>query len=91
MTQNMQWHPAGVQSNGVAKPAIAADAPLTATTLPDLCTELRRKVLAFLEEPTDDEAVRHTQEQTRVSLQVVEEALKRYKYVSPASMTLLAT
>lgn len=82
MTQNMQWQHAGVQANGAAKPAIAADAPLTATTLPNLSAELRRKVLAFLDEPTDEEAVRHTQEQTRISLQVVEEALKRYKYVA---------
>jgi FAD synthetase len=87
MTQNMQQHYGSAQSNDVAKPAVAADAPLAATTLPGLCVELRRKVLAFLEEPPEDETVRRTQEQTRISLQVVEEALKRYKYVSRGPVT----
>lgn len=73
MTQNM----ASVQTNGAAHAAKTANGG--APTLPDVCAELRRKVLAFLDTPAADETIRQTQEQTRISLQVVEEALKRYK------------
>ncbi|KAJ3473007.1 hypothetical protein NLG97_g10577 [Lecanicillium saksenae] len=69
MTQNMP----SLQTNGAQ--AVDGGAP----TLPGVCAELRRKVLAFLDTPAADETIKRTQEQTRISLQVVEEALKRYK------------
>ncbi|OAA79212.1 Rossmann-like alpha/beta/alpha sandwich fold protein [Akanthomyces lecanii RCEF 1005] len=66
-----------IQTNGAAH-AEAANGG--APTLPAVCAELRRKVLAFLDTPAADETIKRTQEQTRISLQVVEEALKRYKF-----------
>ncbi|KAJ6790114.1 hypothetical protein PWT90_05645 [Aphanocladium album] len=66
-----------VQTNGAAVTFAAGGG---APTLPAVCAELRRKVLAFLDTPAADEAIKRTQEQTRISLQVVEEALKRYKF-----------
>jgi FAD synthetase len=61
--------------NGVAKPASASDAP---RTFPEICDELQRKVIAFLEEQTDDEVLRNVQSQVRVSMGLIEEALCRY-------------
>ncbi|KAM3555917.1 hypothetical protein ARSEF4850_005774 [Beauveria asiatica] len=66
------------QTNGAAHAGEAANGRVS--TLPAVCAELRRKVLAFLDTPAADEALRRTQEQTRISLQVVEKALKRYKF-----------
>lgn len=66
-----------IQANGVAHAADAANGG--APSLSAVCAELRRKVLAFLDTPAADETTKRTQEQTRISLQVVEEALKRYK------------
>ncbi|KAF4630964.1 hypothetical protein G7Y89_g7176 [Cudoniella acicularis] len=55
------------------------DAPSDAPrTLPDICQLLRRKIIAFLEEQTDDEELRNVQSQVRVSMRVIEEALSRY-------------
>jgi len=76
MTQDPHPHQDDSQVNGVAKPASASDAP---RTLPEICDELRRKVIAFLEEQTDDEVLRNVQSQVRVSMGVIEEALGRYE------------
>lgn len=78
MTQNMPSAQQQTTNGAAAAAAHAAGAP---PALPAVCAELRRKVLAFLDTPAADERIKGTQEQTRVSLQVVEEALKRYKYV----------
>ncbi|ATY58661.1 FAD synthetase, putative [Cordyceps militaris CM01] len=67
-----------VQTNGAAHAARAINGG--ASTLPAVCAELRRQVLAFLDVPAPDETTKRTQEQIRISLQVVEEALKRYKF-----------
>ncbi|KAK0734972.1 hypothetical protein B0T26DRAFT_690292 [Lasiosphaeria miniovina] len=84
--------PAEEARGGVA--AAAAEAPaadLVATgprvtarprTLPEICYTLRRKVLAFLDEQIqdahEDRLLRDTQDQARVSMGVIEEALRRY-------------
>ncbi|KAG5976133.1 hypothetical protein E4U55_007489 [Claviceps digitariae] len=65
------------QNGHVVAPAAAA------RPLPDICFTLRRKVLAFLDQQQfladdDTSTLRRTQTQTRASLEVVEEALRRY-------------
>jgi FAD synthetase len=75
MTQDAPSHPDDSRVNGVTKPASASDAP---RTLPEICDELRRKVIAFLEEQTDDKVLRNVQSQVRASMGVIEEALCRY-------------
>jgi FAD synthetase len=75
MTQDAPSHQDDSRVNGVAKPTSASD---TARTLPEICDELRRKVIAFLEEQIDDEVLRNVQSQVRVSMGVIEEALCRY-------------
>lgn len=61
--------------NGVAKPSVAAVGPCP---LSEICAELRRKVTTFLDETVEDEILRAAQGQVRVSIGVIEEALKRY-------------
>lgn len=62
--------------NGITKSASAANVP---RTLPHIYGELRRKVIAFLEEETDDEVLRNVQKSVRVSMGVIEQALRQYK------------
>lgn len=47
--------------------------------LAELCTHINAKVTAFLETEPKDEAMRRVQDQTRISLNVIDEALKRYE------------
>ena len=75
------------RTNGIAKAASAVDAPRPAAVLrtaqpalPDVCHTLRRKVTAFLDGKSDGRLVRDTQEQVRVAMGVVDEALHRYGY-----------
>jgi FAD synthetase len=75
MTQDAPSYPDDSRVNGVAKPPSASDVP---RTLPEICDELRRKVIAFLEEQTDDEVLQNVQSQVRVSMGVIVEALCRY-------------
>ncbi|KAL2182056.1 uncharacterized protein P884DRAFT_235481 [Thermothelomyces heterothallicus CBS 202.75] len=53
--------------------------------LPDVCFELQAKVDAFLAEQTDDRVLRNVQSQVRVSMGVIQEALRRY---GPAHISL---
>lgn len=81
----------------IAHPVISAHSEKTvngngngATTAADaggmeaLCRELKRKVDGFLERQIDDhdEVLRSTQKQVRVATGVIDEALRRYRYVS---------
>lgn len=75
MTQDSRSHHDGLRVGGVAKITSASDA---VRKLPEMCYTLRRKVIAFLEEQTDDEMLRNAQGQARVSMGVIEEALRRY-------------
>ena len=77
-------------SNGTAlPPATPAPAPLSTQpgpnpTLPAICSQLRAKVDAFLAAPPKDALVARVQAQTRVSLQVMEQAFRTYSYVDRA-------
>lgn len=77
MTHSAPSYEDGSRVNGVAESASASipDAP---RTLPEVCGELQRKVTAFLEEKTEDTVLRGVQSQVRVSIGVIEEALRRY-------------
>ncbi|MCJ1369001.1 hypothetical protein MMC20_000208 [Loxospora ochrophaea] len=50
-------------------------------TLPTLCSSLRAQVNAFLQEDVPTERLKRVQAQTRISLSVIQEALRRYEYV----------
>lgn len=47
-------------------------------SLEDVCKELHTKVIAFLKEGTEDRILRDVQEQTRIALGVIQEALAKY-------------
>ncbi|KAG6097648.1 hypothetical protein E4U30_000465 [Claviceps sp. LM220 group G6] len=84
MMQNGHGH-------GMVPAAAAATAAAVARPLPEICFILRRKVLAFLEQnpcalSSDGHgAIRSVQMQTRASIEVVQEALRRY---GPAELSL---
>ncbi|CAM1505098.1 Fc.00g107350.m01.CDS01 [Cosmosporella sp. VM-42] len=64
------------QVNGVAKPSSGLD---TAGPLPEICYTLRKKVLAFLDETIEgDEVLQKVQHQVRISMAVIDDALRRY-------------
>lgn len=50
-------------------------------SLRDKCIEIKDKVDAFLAEDPDTQILRDVQAQLRVSIEVVEEALERYRCV----------
>lgn len=83
MMQNGHGH-------GMVPAAAAATAAVVARPLPEICFILRRKVLAFLEQnpcalSSDGHgAIRSVQMQTRASIEVVQEALRRYGYGNEA-------
>lgn len=70
---------AGSRVNGTAKPSL----PQAPRTLEEVSIELRRKVFDLLQLQTNDELLQNLQKQIRVSLEVIEESFRRYRYVSP--------
>jgi FAD synthetase len=50
-------------------------------TFPEVCERVHGKVEAFLDKEAKSERVKAVQEQTRRSLNVIEEALRKYRYV----------
>lgn len=67
----------GSPVNGAAKLPSTSDAP---RTLEEVAVDLRRKVLDLLELQTDDELLQNLQKQVRISMKVIEDSFKRYKY-----------
>lgn len=67
----------GAPVNGAAKPS-ASDIP---RTLEEVAVGLRRKVFNLLELETNDELLQNLQKQIRISIEVIEESLRRYRYV----------
>jgi FAD synthetase len=91
MNHDSSSAPAGSRVNGTAKALSASDAPRTLETV---AVELRRKVLDLLELQTNDEVLQNLQKQVRISLEVIEESFKRYRYVQrlqQASQTMTNT
>ncbi|KAK0637406.1 hypothetical protein B0T17DRAFT_484371 [Bombardia bombarda] len=52
--------------------------PQPRRNFPDVCYELRHKIDTFLAEQIDDKVLRGVQSQVSVSMEVIEEALRRY-------------
>jgi hypothetical protein len=52
--------------------------------LRELCQVLHDQVELFLREELETEELRRVQEQTRASLEIIQEALKRYRYAITA-------
>ncbi|KAK3316714.1 hypothetical protein B0H66DRAFT_604990 [Apodospora peruviana] len=87
-TRSYQDAPRTNGINGVAK-ASATAPPLSTSTsarnpphrrkLPDICYTLRRKLIALVEEQTDDLVLRGVQDQARVSMRIIEEAIRKYE------------
>lgn len=47
--------------------------------LNDVCNELANKVKEFVETDVESDILRATQKQTRIALEVIEDALRRYR------------
>lgn len=65
------------------------DAGRTETIAPDhepdlsaLCAKVHARVTAFLDAQATTERLKNVQEQTRLSLKIIDEALDRYEYVA---------
>lgn len=50
--------------------------------LPTLCAKVHARVAAFLDAQASTDGLRKVQEQTRLSLKILEEALERYRCVT---------
>jgi FAD synthetase len=55
--------------------------PATPIPLPELCKRINEKISAFLAQDAETEALRSVQKHTRIALGVIEEALKKYRYI----------
>lgn len=66
------------QNGHIVPPAATSVVP---RGLPEICYTLRRKVIAFLDQQSteDDAVLRGTQKQTKASIEIIEEALRRYE------------
>ncbi|KAG7290190.1 hypothetical protein NEMBOFW57_000188 [Staphylotrichum longicolle] len=76
-------HQQDARINGIAKSESDSDSGVLTRgslrrTLPDICFELQAKIDAFLSEQTDDAVLRNVQSQVRVSMDVIQQALRRY-------------
>jgi len=60
-------------------------------TLPSLCAELHARVSAFLAEEAPNDRLKKVQEQTRISMSVIAEALNRYRCASSSIRPLQQT
>lgn len=61
-----------------ASPLVSDDIQLP---FPELCARIHDRITAFLDEKHVSPRLQSVQEQTRVSLKVIAEALERYRYV----------
>ena len=80
----MPESPQGVNSDDntavpeeLAPPQLGEPSP----PLPELCSQIHDKVEAFLNAEGETERIRATQAQSRISLNVIAEALSKYRYV----------
>lgn len=65
-------------SNGIAAEINVNHAP-PLLPLPELCANIHQRLEAFLNAEPRDQRMRAVQEQSRKSLEVIEEALRRYR------------
>ena len=55
--------------------------PESPLSFPDICARIHDRISTFLTEETNEQNLRSVQEQTRISLGVISEALDRYRYI----------
>lgn len=65
-------------ANGLDRGHGEADA---STTLSEVCADVHSRVSAFLSATPKSDLMKRTQEQTRISLGIMEKALQDYEYV----------
>ena len=63
---------------------LVADTPLS---FPDLCARIHHRIAAFLDEKHESHRLTSLQAQTRVSLDVLAEALDKYRYACLVTLT----
>lgn len=71
----------GVPSDSHGNTATITQDPPQA--LPELCAQVHARVAAFLRTEPGTERLRNVQQQSRLSLRILEEALDRYRYAFP--------
>jgi FAD synthetase len=67
-------------ANGPASPLVS-NTPLP---FPQLCARIHDRIAAFLEKSDESPRLKSVQEQTRISLGIIEQALDQYRYVVTA-------
>jgi hypothetical protein len=77
MSGDASLPPNAPMANGLDRGHGEADA---STTLSETCANLHNRVSAFLAASPKSEIISRTQEQTRISLGVIEKALQDYEY-----------
>ena len=55
--------------------------PESPLSFPDICARIHDRISTFLTEETNEQILRNVQEQTRISLRVISDALDRYRYI----------
>jgi hypothetical protein len=75
MSGDASLPPNAPMANGVHGEADAS------TTLSEVCSDMHSRVSAFLSTSPKSDIIRRTQEQTRISLGVIEKALQDYEWV----------
>jgi FAD synthetase len=68
--------------SGRSTSPLDGDTPLS---FPQVCSRIDDRITAFLDEKDVSQRVESVQEQTRISLRVIDEALERYRYAAPLS------
>jgi hypothetical protein len=58
---------------------VSSRSPSTSHSLREVCALLHDQVSDFLSQPPQDDVTRRTQEQTKISMKVIEKALKNYE------------
>ena len=77
MSGDASLPPNAPMANGLDPGHGEADA---STTLSEICADMHTRVSAFLAASPKSDNIRRTQEQTRISLGVIETALQDYEY-----------
>jgi FAD synthetase len=77
MSSDASLPPNAPMANGLDHGHGEADA---STTLSEVCADMHNRVSAFLAASPKSDTTRRTQEQTRISLGVIEKALQDYEY-----------
>lgn len=88
MSGDASLPPNAPMANGIDHGHGEADA---STTLAEVCADMHNRVSAYLAAPSKSEIIRRTQEQTRISLGVIEKALQDYEYAMAQILTSAAT